>query len=119
MAVSPQHRLLISGARPAVLFGKREVLASAKSLVDETTLLRGPSDSGVTYHHLMFDRHQLLWSDNMISESYLPGAFSISTMEEDTRAELLAFFPTLRIGAETYGPAVRPVLKTGEARLLA
>ena len=119
MSVSPQHRLLIDSPETTLLFGQSEVLAPAQGLQDGALVYQDETQAPVTYHHLMFDRHQLLWSDGLRSESYLPGRFSISTMEDQTRAELLRIFPVLSLGPETYGPAARRVLKSREAQLIA
>ena len=118
MAVSPQHRLLLTTPEAALLFGQREVLAPALGLINDKTFLRDTSATSVTYHHLMFDRHQILWSDNLISESYLPGRHSVAAMEAPTRAELLHLFPALTSDPNSYGPSARRVLRPREARLL-
>ena len=116
MMVSPQHRMLFCGPRAEILFGEAEVLVAAIHLVGLPGISR-QSGAGVSYVHLMFDRHEILRADGAWSESFQPGERTIGAMEEATRAELLTLFPALATGAcaDAY-PAARISLKAHEAR---
>lgn len=118
LLVSPQHRILLRDAQAELLFGEEEVLVAAKDLVDGSTVTQQPGGE-VTYVHLMFDRHQVVWSEGLQSESFLPGPQTASLMEEEVLAEICAIFPELDPGTgEGYGPAARPALRSFEGRLL-
>jgi Ca2+-binding RTX toxin-like protein len=118
MVVSPQHRMLFSGARAEVLFGESEVLVPARHLVGRpgiTVEERGP----VTYIHFMCASHQIVLVDGCWSESFQPGDQSLAGLADDTRAELLALFPGLAEDQiPSAYPAARPSLKRHESALL-
>jgi len=74
----------------------------------------------VTYVHLMFDRHQVIYSEGLATESFLPGPQILTLFEQPVAEEICALFPELdpETGAG-YSPAARPALKAYEGRLLA
>lgn len=118
LALSPEHRVLLTGARAEILFGEDEVLVAAKHLVNDHSIRRKPGGE-VEYLHLMFDRHQVIWAEGLPSESFYPGATSLAALETGARAELAALFP--EIDPETgvgYGPTARRVLRGFEAEVM-
>ena len=116
--VSPLHRILVRNGQAALLFGTDEVLAAARDLIDGKAV-KQVEGGWVEYVHLMFDRHQVIWSDGLASESFLPGPQTTRCFEAETLAEIRAVFPELDPATgEGYGPAARPALKRHEARLL-
>ncbi|CUH78600.1 Hint domain-containing protein [Tropicibacter naphthalenivorans] len=119
MVVSPQHRVVMSGAAIQLLFGEEEVLVAACHLVGRPGIEQVCPKAGVTYVHFMFDRHELVMSDGTWTESFQPGDLSLAGLDTDQRAELLALFPELAksSGQEAYG-AARMSLKAFQARLL-
>ncbi|QHQ37002.1 Hint domain-containing protein [Algicella marina] len=116
LRVSPNHRMLVTGWRAEVLFGAPEVLVTAASLVNDSTILR---DTGgeVTYHHLLFDRHEIIFGNGAPSESFRPGETALAGMDAAVRDEVLALFPELADGAAA--ELARPVLPRAEERLAA
>ena len=117
MLVSPQHRLLIEGAAAELLFGEAEVLVAAKHLLGRAEVTRALPTEGVTYIHLLFDRHEIVQSDGIWTESFQPAERMLSAMEAEVRAEVLALFPTLVASAKGYG-AARLSLKAHEVQVL-
>jgi hypothetical protein len=119
MLVSPNHRMLIMGERPALYFDEREVFAAAKHMVDGTRIQRLDS-TAVTYIHFMFDHHEVVLSDGTWSESFQPGDYAINGVGDAARRELMDLFPELEhaAGRAEYG-AARRVLKRHEAGMLA
>jgi len=93
LLVSPQHRVLIEGWQAELLFGEAEVLASAVHLVNGTSVCQVPVRS-VSYHHILFDRHEIVLSNGAPTESFFPGE---TILDEDAalRAEILHLFPEL------------------------
>lgn len=117
MFLSPQHRVLLKGWRAEMLFGEAEVLVGAKHLVNDKTIRPEPRRV-VTYHHLLFDQHELVWSDGCVSESFFPGDCILSG-DAELRAEIAALFPELlRETGTGCGETARLVLKGYEARAL-
>ena len=93
MMLSPQHRVMLKGWRAEMLFGEQEVLVAAKHLVNDQSI-RQITMRDVTYHHFLFDEHELVWSDGCISESFFPGD-TILSGDEALREEMTALFPEL------------------------
>ncbi len=73
----------------------------------------------MTYVHILFDEHQVIYSEGLLTESFLPGPQTMNGFETDTVNEICALFPEL--DPETglgYGAAARTSLKAFEAQLL-
>ncbi|WP_430463905.1 Hint domain-containing protein [Tabrizicola sp.] len=116
MTVSPQHRMLLEGARAEMLFGEAEVLVAATHL----TALPGVAPKltpGVRYIHVMFDRHEIICANGSWTESFQPAMRMLDAMEPAQAAEVAALFPEV-LTAEFDFPAARLTLKSHEARVL-
>ncbi|WP_135448544.1 Hint domain-containing protein [Tabrizicola caldifontis] len=117
MLVSPQHRILIEGARAELLFAEPEVLVPARHLEGSVNAKRVVPDTGVTYIHLLFHRHEIVQSDGLWTESFQPAVRMLSAMDKAVRAEIVALFPEI----DTVGVAfegARLSIKAHEARVL-
>ena len=119
LSVSPQHRVMIRDLKAELLFGQDEVLVAAKDLINDITVRRHTSGASVTYVHVLFDEHQVIYSEGLLTESFLPGPQTMNGFEAETVNEICALFPEL--DPETglgYGAAARTSLKAFEAHLL-
>lgn len=101
LTVSPQHRCLVRSAIAERMFGAREVLVAAKHLLDLPGVSLAPASAPVTYLHLLFDRHELVCSNGLISESFYTGDQALTAVGQAARAEILALFPELASGLPT------------------
>ncbi|MBL9048873.1 MAG: Hint domain-containing protein [Tabrizicola sp.] len=117
MLVSPQHRVLIEGSRAEMFFGECEVLVPAKHLVGMSDVTRALPKDGVTYVHILFDRHEIVLSDGLWTESFQPAVRTLEGLDADARREVLALFPELARGEAVF-PAARLSLKAHEAKVL-
>lgn len=118
MMVSPQHRMLMSGARSELLFGTHEVLVRAKHLVSLDGIDVAETAS-VTYVHIMFDLHEVVLADGAWSESFQPGDRSLSGLDADQYEELVKIYPELAMAERpSRFDAARMTLKSHEARVL-
>ena len=118
LRVSPLHRILIRNVHAELLFGDSEVLIAARDLVDGRNVQQ-LSGGTVEYVHLLFDRHQVIWSEGLQTESFLPGPQTTHCFEAETVAEICEVFPELDpLTGDGYGPAARRTLRAFEARLL-
>ncbi|MEO0913735.1 MAG: Hint domain-containing protein, partial [Pseudomonadota bacterium] len=115
LLVSPHHRMLISGWRAEALFGTSEILVSACQLVNGDTIFRREC-ARVTYMHLLFDAHEIVYGNGAPSESFHPAC--VAELGEATRNEILTIFPELRLDTNRFGPTVRRVATASEAALL-
>lgn len=118
LLVSPQHRVLVRDSLAELLFGEEEVLIAAKDLVNGHSVLVREGGQ-VDYVHILFDKHQLVSSAGLTTESFLPGPQATRMFEAEIIEEIRAIFPELdpRTG-DGYSPAARRMLKSFEAQLL-
>lgn len=112
LLVSRQHAMLMD----------RDHLVRATHLVDLAGLsVRvAHGKTNVTYIHLMFDEHEVIFAENVASESFYPGPMALSMMEPAERDEMLLIFPDIAKSlrqydvASAYGPTARGILKRKE-----
>ncbi len=118
LMVSPQHRILLRDPLAELLFEADEVLVSAKDLVNRAEV-RVVEGGQVEYVHILFERHQVIYSAGLATESFLPGPETGNLFEAEIAAEILALFPDLdpRAG-RGYPRAARRILRGWEARVL-
>lgn len=93
LLVSPQHRMVVKDWRAQLYFGLDEVLAPARHLAVCDRITRVPM-ARVTYIHLMFDAHEILFAEGAETESFHAGA-ALMAGDAALRDELEALFPEL------------------------
>ncbi len=108
LLVSRQHALLIDADHLA----RALHLAEARGL--PARIAHGKRQ--VTYIHLMFDAHQIIFGNGVASESFYPGTSALEMLAPAARATMMAAFPALAAAegpaqvAPLYGPTARPIL---------
>lgn len=118
LVVSPQHRVLLTHWMAELMFGEEEVLVAAKDLVNDCSV-RVLSGGEVDYFHVLFDQHQLIFSEGLATESFLPGPTVLNDLDEAVRDEVLTLFPEIDPDTKQgYGPAARMPLRAYEARAM-
>ncbi|OZB18880.1 MAG: hypothetical protein B7X55_04290 [Rhodobacterales bacterium 34-62-10] len=117
LLVSPQHRMLHRSSTAALYFDTPEVLLSAKHLVDGRSITRAEAVR-VTYLHLLFDRHEIIFAEGAATESFHPGHVGLQALSEASREDLFRCFPALRSDPGGYGDTARTCLRKHESRLL-
>ena len=117
LLVSPQHRMLFQGYRSELLFGDSEVLVAAIHLLDDKLVTQDHGGS-ITYIHIMFDDHEIIYAEGAATESFHPGSVGLSAVTAAARAELFSLFPDLRSAPSSYGRTARRCLKKHEAQLI-
>ena len=109
LLVSPQHGMLLG----------HDNLVRAIHLKDapKSRIRIARGRKSVTYIHLMFDAHQIVFADNAPSESFYPGPMAQRTIEPSALTELRSLFPELNKRqvdksaiAGSYGETARPFL---------
>ncbi|AJE47893.1 Hint domain-containing protein [Celeribacter indicus] len=116
LRVSPNHRMLLRGPMAEMLFGERDVLVAAKHLVNDTTIRRAGGGE-VTYFHMLFDSHQIVFAEACPTESLYPGAEALRSVSDAARREILLLFPELATADGTQALA-RYELTAWEAQTL-
>lgn len=118
LKVSPQHRVLLRDSRTELLFGEAEVLAATKDLVNDrpVTVCEG---GAVDYVHLLFDRHQVVCSEGLATESFLPGPQTSRHFEREIVDEIRARLPEIDpVTGTGYEASARRSLRGFEAQVL-
>ena len=105
LLVSPQHKILISGWQAQLYCGAESVLVPAKHLVNGGSIRPEPRDE-VIYMHLLLERHEILFSEGVPSESFFPGAEQ-ALWDRDVLADLQRRFGHL------------PLWRAGDSRQMA
>lgn len=113
--ISPRHRVLLNDWRAQVYFGEDQVLVPAQALINGGTVRQVLPWAGVTYLHLLFDRHEVILSEAMLSESLHPGATGLGALDPAQRHEIEAIFPDQSLERRR---AAFPMLGMAEARAL-
>jgi len=72
-----------------LLFGEAEVLVAAKDLVDGQSV-HVVEGGMVEYVHMLFDRHQVIYSAGLTTESFLPGPQTTQSFEREIVDEICA-----------------------------
>jgi Ca2+-binding RTX toxin-like protein len=117
LLVSPQHRMMFEGYRAQLLFGESQILVAAKHLVDDS-LVTQETGGEVTYIHMLFDEHEVVFAEGAPTESFHPGDLSLSAVSDPAREELFSLFPELRSNVGAYGQTARRCLRGHEGQLL-
>lgn len=107
MLVSPKHRFLVPWLSASGV--EEERLIAAERLTDHNRI--GPAHVlGVTYLHLLFERHQVILADHVWTESFLPDKSTWERMGNAQRLEIEALYPEVLVGglARLADPA-RPI----------
>lgn len=95
LLVSPQHRILLRSAIAARMFGADQVLIAAKHLTALPGIRVLRPRAGLRYLHLLFDRHQLVLSNGIWSESLLTGPQALQSLSAAARREIRALLPDM------------------------
>jgi hypothetical protein len=96
LIVSPQHRILVSSLIAKRMFDCKEILVPAKKLLPlhgVETIEYNPD--GVDYWHILFDDHQIVWSNGAPTESLYTGAEALKAISSEGRVEIQALFPEI------------------------
>lgn len=95
LTLSPQHRLLLGSRIVKRLTGDSEVLAAARQLAGWPGIEISPPDDGITYLHLMFDRHEIIKANGCWVESLYFGSQARRGLSLAARQEVFALFPDM------------------------
>ncbi len=111
LVVSPKHRMMISSDMASYYFGEAEVLLTAESLIDGKTIFRTSDRAMVTYRHLLFAEHEVIFVNGAPTESLFPGTSTLSP-------EALMEIDLMGIERDTTCQFARPALRGREAKIL-
>ena len=95
LMVSPQHRILVRSAIAERMFGTHEVLIPAIKLIGLMGIDRIEDMSEVTYWHMLFDTHEVIFSNGAPTESLFTGPEALKSVSPESRREIMSIFPEL------------------------
>ncbi|WP_298909603.1 Hint domain-containing protein [uncultured Aliiroseovarius sp.] len=95
LLVSRQHRMLVQSPIARRMFGTSDVLVHAIKLTALPGIYVDQSVAEVTYYHMLFDDHQVVYAEGAPSESLYTGPEALKAISDEARDEVLALFPEL------------------------
>lgn len=105
LTVSPQHRILVRSSIAQRMFGAEEVLVAAKQLCGIDGIAPVAACEPVTYIHLLFDDHEVIYSNGAETESLYTGPQALAALGPAAAEEIFAIFPELRHRDNAPSPA--------------
>ena len=118
LTVSPNHRMLVEARSADLYFAEREVFVSAKHLVGSTGISQ-QAGGHVSYQHLLFERHEVVFANGAPSESFFPGKAALNSLEAEVQAEVYDLFPDLRaVKSRAFDRTARLCLSRHQAAVL-
>lgn len=119
MRVSRQHRILVRDWRAEMMFGAEEgVLVPAYALCNDSTIIEERPDTPITYVHMVFDDHEIVYADGVETESFHPASRTVTAMEDGQRAELVELFPELEAEGSFAFDSARHQVRKRDAQVL-
>ena len=95
LRLSRQHRVLVSSPINQRMFGTQDSLIAAVKLTDLPGIHIDTDCTEVTYIHLLFDQHEVIFANGAPCESLHTGPEALKSISSAARAELFAIFPEL------------------------
>ncbi|WP_420862769.1 Hint domain-containing protein [Algirhabdus cladophorae] len=118
LLVSPEHQVVLRGTAARRLFNETEVLVQAKELVNDHTIWIDTAIREVTYIHLMFEQHQVIWANGVETESFHPASTALDMIDPSQRQGLKDILPDVAEYPMEYGAFARRRLTPSEAAIL-
>lgn len=95
LIVSRQHRILIRSEIANRIFGCQEILVPAVKMLALDGIEVADDIENVSYWHILFERHEVVWSNGAPTESLFTGPEALKSVGPDAREEILTLFPEL------------------------
>lgn len=93
--VSRQHRMVVQSKISERMFGHEQVLVAAIRLTALPGIYVNETIDALSYHHLVFAAHEVIYAEGALSESLYCGAQSLGALSQACRAEVFALFPDM------------------------
>ncbi len=117
LRVSQQHRVLVTGYAPELLFGLPEVFVPAIHMVDGGAVRLMPG-AEVSYHHLILDQHEVIFAEGVASESMFYDVTAAPLPDMGETISMAEFFDLPPLDRKAARKLARPCLRRHEAALL-
>ncbi|SHI86310.1 Hint domain-containing protein [Shimia gijangensis] len=93
--LSPQHRVLISSPIAKQIFSAHEALIAAHKLIEIPSIFVDQDLRSVSYFHMLFDNHEIVFSEGAPSESLYTGREALKAIGPEACEEVMILFPEL------------------------
>lgn len=103
LMVSRQHRILLRSRIAQRMFGTMEVLVPAFLLTELPGIEQIEGDEAVTYHHLLFDHHEVITANGAESESLFNGPDAVKAMGPQAVDEITRLWPDILVSDRATG----------------
>lgn len=94
LVVSPQLRIVVNDDVSGQMPGENTALMAAKDLVNGASI-RVQEGHEVVYFHLLFDCHQMIWSEGHLTEPFRPGPPIMFGFDQENCCKICTIFPEL------------------------
>lgn len=118
LLVSPDHRMVLRGARARALFNADEVLVKARDLVNDHSVVRAYNLTHVTYIHMMLEQHEIVFANGVPTESFHPASAALGSLRVEEQNRLLTRVPEIKGNPLAYGGYARRTLSASDAAIL-
>lgn len=118
LLVSPDHRMVVKGARARALFNTNEVLVTARDLVNGRTIYVDQHVRAVEYIHLLLPQHEVMFANGLESESFHPDGAGLDHLGVEAREQVNAVCPGIVQNPKSYGAHARRLISAPEAAIL-
>lgn len=110
--VSPQHRMVVTSDLAASELSNGEILVPAKKLtfIDGIDQVEDIGE-GVYYHHILLDRHHVVYANNAPTETLLLGEMTMTALSPEAIDEIRVLFPELRVRDRGNMAPARPIVE--------
>ena len=110
LVVSRHHRMVVASQIAQRMFYTPQVLVSALRLTVLPGVFHDRTLREVTYFHLLFDAHEVIFANGVATESLFLGTEAIDTLPPEVVAEIEAIFPDLDLplGRDVAGLPIPP-----------
>lgn len=93
LRVSQNHRILVNSKIAEQMFGEKEVLVAASMLTALPGIYVETDCKQVTYLHLLFDSHEIIFAQGAAAESFYLGPNALNALSKKALEEVLILFP--------------------------
>ncbi|SEK55937.1 Hint domain-containing protein [Roseovarius nanhaiticus] len=115
LIVSPQHRICIGSPITQRMFGEEEIFVPAKKLAPCKGIAPYPAGRRVIFHHLLFDRHEVIFANGLRCESLLLGPHARDALGAQALSEIAVI--KARLGAQSLSETMARPCPARGARL--
>ena len=95
LLLSRQHRVMLASKISERMFGEEQTLIAAVLLTEMSGIYVDDDITEVEYFHILFDQHEVIFSEGVPAESLFLGREAISSVPKAALEELQEMFPEL------------------------